>query len=482
MTTTTATPSLDDLRARLEGLGQGHVLNFYDELPAPRRAALLAQLAALDLDRLPGWIERYVMSKPDFLPPGDLAPATFYPADAAGPDRPWDRAAYREAGEALIAAGKVAAFVVAGGQGSRLGYDGPKGKYPAGAVTGKPLFQMLADWVLAAGRRYGVNIPWYVMTSPINHEETQEYFDTHEHFGLREEDVVFFSQGVMPSLEMGTGRLLLADKGTIATNPDGHGGSLKALHDSGAIEDMKKRGVEHISYFQVDNPIVRAIDPVFIGLHATAPDSSGLMSAKVCRKTDPKEKVGVICKTSRGTEVIEYSDLPDELANERAPDGSLRYSAGSIAIHVIGVEFVERLNAGGDFGLPFHRAEKQVPCVDPETGEAISPTEPNAIKLETFVFDALALAGDVAVLETERVEEFAPIKNAKGNDSPETSTRIQTERAARWLETAGVEVPRGGDHAPDCVLEIDPRTAMWAEDLLDGARPSPVAPGEKRAL
>src|SRR5690606_20190661 len=190
------------------------------------------------------------------------------------------------------AAGKVAAFTVAGGQGTRLGYDGPKGCFPGGAVSQKPLFQMFAEGIAAAGRVArqlgGPAIPWAIMTSPLNDEPTQAFFREHDFFGLSPDDVMFFQQGTLPSLDIETGRLLLAEKGQIATNPDGHGGSIDALHKSGVLTRLQERGVEHISYFHVDNPLVRVIDPVFLGLHTTADDSSGLMSSKMLPKANPQ--------------------------------------------------------------------------------------------------------------------------------------------------------------------------------------------------
>lgn len=480
---TATTPDAETLRQRLEAIGQEHLLRFVDELDDTQRTALLAQIAGLDLERLPALIEMYVKNKPDFSVSGQLAPAPLYNADGSiMGGGTWDASEARAQGEALIRAGKVACFTVAGGQGSRLGFDGPKGKYPGGAVTGNPLFQIFAESVLAARRKYDADIPWAIMTSPINHDETVAFFEEHDYFGLPREDVTFFSQGVMPSFDMSTAKILLADKGTVATNPDGHGGSLKALYTSGCIDDLKKRGVTQISYFQVDNPLVNPVDPVFIGLHANAPHSSGEMSTKVVRKTDPAEKVGVLALADGTTTVIEYSDLPSELAEQRAPDGSLAYSAGNIAIHLISVAFVERLNtSAGGFGLPFHRAEKKIPCVDPQTGNAIDPRAANGVKLETFVFDAIPLAKKSLVLETLRIEEFAPIKNAEGSDSPQTSRELQTARAAKWLEASGASVPRKDDGTADCTLEISPLTATCHEDLRGKSLPA-ITRGGKQSL
>ncbi len=455
----------EEIRRKLEAVGQTHVLTFVGELTPAQQRSLLAQIAAIDLGALPGLVEAYVRRKPTFALPAGATPAPYYTFDATSPRRAWDRARYAGRGEELLRGGRVAAFVVAGGQGSRLGFEGPKGCFPGGAVTGKPLFQIFAEQVLAAGRRYGRAVPWYIMTSPLNHDATREFLEGHGHFGLDPRDVMMFPQGVMPSLDVVTGRMLMASKGELATNPDGHGGSIRALHVSGALDDMERRGIEHLSYFQVDNPTVRIIDPAFLGLHAAAPESSGEMSSKMIPKASPEEKLGVFCSVGGRIRVIEYSDLPGELARQRAPDGSLRFAAGSIAIHVIGTAFLRRLNADAAFALGYHRAEKKVACIDPERGTPIRPEANNAVKLERFVFDALPLCRGSIVLETDRVEEFAPIKNGEGVDSVESSRALQTERAARWLARAGVRIPRREDGSADCVLEISPLTATDPEDL-----------------
>jgi UDP-N-acetylglucosamine/UDP-N-acetylgalactosamine diphosphorylase len=485
------TPRLDDIRSRLEKAGQVHLLRFYDELDADHRRSLLAQIDELDLDGLPQLVEKYVRNKEAFSLPKDLQPAPYYASDGrlvgGGATGSWDRAAMRARGEALLRAGQVAAFTVAGGQGTRLGFDGPKGAYIGTAITGKPLFQCLAEWILAARQRYMRPVPWYIMTSPLNHEQTVGFFKNHGYFGLAEGDVMFFSQGVLPSLDMATGRLMLANTWEVATNPDGHGGSLRALYASGAIEDMRRRGVEHISYVQIDNPLARVIDPVFLGLHAAAKDSSAEMSSKMVVKTDPAEKVGLFCKGDGKTQVIEYSDMPAERVKERdggagSASGPLRYCAGSIAIHILGVDFVGRLNEGGRLNLPLHRAEKKVPYIDLDSGKPVQPAAPNAVKLEAFVFDALPLCRSSIVLETQREDEFAPIKNADGNDSPATCREIQTRRAARWLEQHGVKIPRDDAGKPLCTIEISPLTAMDPEDLARVKLPKVIEAGGELAL
>ncbi len=469
---------------QLAAVGQEHLLKFYDQLAPAEQRALLTEIASLDIKSLPTLVDAFVKSKPKPEILGAVLPAPYYPLRHEGKPKPWDRAEHRKHGEALIAAGKVAAFTVAGGQGSRLGYDGPKGCYPGGAVTGKPLFACLADWILAAQERYcpaGVTIPWYIMTSPGNHEATIAFFRERSFFGLREQDVMFFPQGVMPALDINTGKVLMASRHELALAPDGHGGSLRALHRSGAIADMRRRGVEFISYTQIDNPLVRVIDPDFLGLHAFAPDSSGEMSSKMVVKAHAGEKVGVLCRIGDRTGVIEYSDLPEDLAKKKGSDGALAFNAGSIAIHIISVAFVDKLNSASAFSLPYHRAEKKIACIDLASGKPLEPEKPNAVKLETFVFDALPLCRSSIVLETDRVEEFAPIKNAAGSDSPETCRQIQTLRAARWLMDAGAAVPLKADGSPNCTIELSPRTAIFAGDLEGKPFPA-IAPGGSVAL
>lgn len=472
--------SLTTIRSKLQTHKQDHLLEFYDELSEAEREKLLEQLSDIDFTELQTLIEQYVMRNPVSDLPRDLQPAPYYPFD---PGSKYDAEHYRKIGEDLISQGKVAAFTVAGGQGTRLGWNGPKGTFPATAITGRPLFRIFAEQLLATAKRYNTSIRWYIMTSPQNHADTRAFFADNRFFGLDRQDIFMFPQGTMPSIDAATSKLLLSDKSTVAVNPDGHGGSIKALAQSGAIEVMQSCGIEHISYFQVDNPMVRAIDPLFVGLHAAAPDSSSEISSKMVTKTNPQEKVGVFCQSGGKTMVIEYSDLPDDLTNQTTDDGKLRFIAGSIAIHLLSVKFVEKLTSdGADFALPFHRADKIVPYIDTTTGKLTEPDKPNAVKLEAFVFDAIPLAESSIVYETNRNEEFAPIKNAKGIDSVTSSQQLQTQRAANWLKSYGVEIPLDSKGQVDAVIEISPLTALEAADLKKIDLPKSIKPGESIVL
>jgi UDP-N-acetylglucosamine/UDP-N-acetylgalactosamine diphosphorylase len=439
------------LRDRLALCGQAHVLAFWDRLGVREREALLADLQSLDLDQLAGLIkgaDACVEEPPEALEP--------LPQIVKGADEAADARA-REEGEHLLSAGRVAAFVVAGGQGTRLGHPGPKGTYPATPLRGRPLFAVFADQLLALGKRYGRPIPWYVMTSPQNDEETRDFFARHGSFDLDPEDIVFLTQGTMPAIDA-RGRLILEAPHRLFRSPDGHGGSLLALHRSGALADMERRGVQHIFYFQVDNPLVEICDPVFLGYHAA---SGSEFSSKAVPKRDPEEKVGVLVRRGGRPAVIEYSDLSTDLRDARDQDGQLRFRAGNIATHVLSRPFVERLNEGR-FALPFHVAKKSVPGL----GDEGRPTEHAGTKFETFVFDALPLAERVMVMEVRRETEFSPIKNRDGADSAFTSANDQVARHAAWLEEVGVEVPRGADGRSLHLIEISPQVALCAADLI----------------
>jgi UDP-N-acetylglucosamine/UDP-N-acetylgalactosamine diphosphorylase len=470
----------DSAKATLSACGQDHLLTFYDALDDADKAILLDQIEGIDWPEVARLVKAYVVQKPSFTLPENVEPAPWYPREP-NPDQHKLYADAWDLGLDLLRRGALAAFTVAGGQGTRLGWDAPKGTFPATPLTGKSLFACFADYLHRVVEKYQADtpVPWYVMTSPVNDAATRAFFEQHDHFGYDPADVMIFPQAMMPAFDMQTGKALLADRGSIALSPNGHGGSLKALWTSGAVADMKRRGIEQISYIQVDNPLVRVIDPLFIGLHA---HDKAQMSSKMLPKREPLEKLGNICVVDGKTTVIEYSDLPDELAYETQEDGELRFRAGSIAIHVIDVAFVESLNTSAQgFALPWHRAEKKVPFIDLDTGKPVEPDTPNAVKLETFVFDALPMCDSSIVFQTGRTEEFAPVKNADApgaQDSPATSKQLQSDRAAIWLAAAGVAFDWKSEGVVNAVVELSQRVAIYADDVEGRCDlPKAVPPG-----
>jgi UDP-N-acetylglucosamine/UDP-N-acetylgalactosamine diphosphorylase len=468
-------PAKEALLARVAAHGQEHTLRFWDSLDEAGRARLAAQLNDLDWQSFDDWVREYVQKAtvPPF--PAALQPAPYYPLSPRNAAEAvlYDAAARR--GETLLREGRVAGFTVAGGQGTRLGYDGPKGTFPISPIRRKSLFQLFAESVVRARERYGAAIPWYIMTSPANDDATRAFFAEHDFFGLPRGDVLFLVQGMLPAIGL-DGKLLLAASDSLALSPNGHGGCLLALRQGGALDDMRRRRIEHLSYWQVDNPLVQMFDPFFLGLH----DLTGSeMSSRGLLKTGPQEKLGNYGRDGQRLLIIEYSDMPDALANAREADGRLRFRMGSPAIHLLTRAFVERLTMDGRLCLPLHRAVKKVAFVD-ESGQPGKSHHPNAVKLEMFIFDALPLARRAIVVEADRTEHFGPVKNPAGVDSVESSQRLQQERAARWLEAAGVSVPRRPDGTLDVRLELSPRRFLDRADVVAaaGTLPAPVAGGE----
>ena len=456
----------DDLIENFRKAGQGHVFAFWDQLKSKEREELLAQAAEVDLEEVAQLHRTLVVEKKSAAGSfADLEPAKYEKLPEHGGDAAkWQKA--RAAGEEALRAGRVAAFTVAGGQGTRLGYDGPKGTFGVTPVRKKPLFQVFAEKLAAAGEKYGKPLHWFIMTSHANHAATEAFFKENDFFGLEAKRVHFFRQGRMPAIDF-DGKILLESKSTLALSPDGHGGSLRALERSGALALMKKEGIDALSYFQVDNPLVRAIDPAFIGFHFL---SGSEMSSKMVPKAYAEEKLGHFCERDGRLLVVEYSDLPMEMQKQTLPDGSLRFNAGSIAIHIIDRDFAERMarktEDSGETGLPFHRADKKIATIDAQ-GNPVKPEKPNGVKFELFVFDALPFAQKPLVVETSRADDFSPVKNAEGVDSPKTSRDDQSKQAARWLTAAGVKLPMEQDGSPTFKMEVSPRFAVDEEAFVE---------------
>ena len=454
-----------EIHEKLKLYNQQHLLRFWDELSEDQRNILVSQLNGIDWTNIESLIKSHVLRSPDSTIPDDLTPPAFFPI---APEDKTQEELYAEAikkGKELLFNGRVAAFTVAGGQGTRLGFDGPKGTYPITPVKAKSLFQYFAESLKRASEKYGKNIPWYIMTSDMNDKATEDFFEEESYFGLDKSNVMFFKQGTMPAIGH-DGKILLDEKYSIALAPNGHGGSLLALKDSGALDDMKRRGIEFISYFQVDNPLVSVVNPLLIGLHNLEKSE---MSSVMLSKTGPSEKLGNFCMSDGRLMIIEYSDLPTDLSEKVDSSGKLCFVAGSPAIHVISRDFIDRLTHGGNIALPWHRADKKVPYVD-DSGKKDYPEGINAVKLETFIFDALPLADRTILLEAPREEEFAPTKNKTGVDSVESCREMLIARDARRLEEcAGVRIPKKSNGEADCIVELSPLKYLDDEDVKDNA-------------
>jgi UDP-N-acetylglucosamine/UDP-N-acetylgalactosamine diphosphorylase len=435
-----------EIRDRLEAAGQEQLFEHWAARPEQMKRRLMDDLGGLDL-ALAGELRDLVRApQPAAAPAAELSPAPYVSLGQSGLDRE-----ARERGEELIRRGRAALLTVAGGQGSRLGYQGPKGMFPITPIRRLTLFALFAEKILAARRWYGAEIPWLIMTGPHNHEATIDYFAASDWFGLGRESVHLFMQGSVPAFSP-EGSLLMGPDGGLFFSPNGHGGVIDALRHGGMLAAMQERGVEHLFHFQVDNPLVCVPDPLFLGFHSRA---GSQISSKVIEKAYPEEKLGVIV-TARGVpRVIEYSDLGEGLMKARDGEGRLLFRQGSIAVHILDVAFL----ASPSLRLPWHQARKKALTLKP-TPEGAEIVERDAVKMEMFVFDAIPAAERALFFETERAQEFAPLKNKEGHDSIATCVRGQVEQAARWLAAAGVEVPRETGGAPRHLIEISPLFAL----------------------
>ncbi len=455
---------VNDVRARCEAAGQGHLFRFWEELDEASRGRLALEIADLDLAQV-AELAALIVDPPPPEAPADFQPPELFPL-ARSPEQERQAAQARERGETLLAEGRVAFLLVAGGQGSRLGFEGPKGLFAVGPVTGRSLFGWHAARIAAARKRFGHIAPWYVMTSATNDGPTRDFFESEGYFGLGEENVRFFTQRMLPALDQ-EGKVVLAARDALFLAPNGHGGTLEALAASGCLAHAAGRGIEELSYFQVDSPLARPADTLFLGLHSLA---EAQMSSKVVSKRDAGEKVGVIGRADGRLGCIEYSDLPDELRHATDSEGQLLFRAGNIANHVLRVDFVELLTNGG-LRLPWHLARKKLQGID-EQGH---PAELEGVKFETFVFDALGQAERSVTLEVERSHEFSPVKNAEGADSPASCRADLSRLFAGWVKrNGGASPPEDGGGRP--LIEIDPRLAETEEEF------SAVAPVEPREL
>lgn len=433
-------------------------------LSGAARAVLESEIASQDFILLERLFREVATSAPAV--PSDVAPLPFLTLEGHP-----EAIAWRKAGEDLLARGKVAAFLVAGGQGTRLGIDGPKGACTIGLPSGASIFRLHAERLKALGKRHGCGVPWCIMTSPLNDRATREHFIAHDWFGLDPADVRFFPQGMVCALD-DKGTPLMADPEHLALVPDGNGGCFRALAASGSLQWLKDRGVEYVFLFGVDNILARVCDPAFLGALAAVP---GMPTAsKVVPKRGPGEKVGIFVRRDGLPGVIEYSDLDASLRDAVDAKGKLRYDGGNIATHLFRMEALEKLQ---DHPLPWHGAFKKVAFWNAAQG-MVEPGAPNAWKFEQFLFDAFPLLGDMRALGVRREEEFAPVKNAEGTDSPETARTMLGTLHRSWLESAGVPVKAGFlyEISPLVSLEGEGLSAdVFARELGKGIREFPAA-------
>lgn len=423
----------DVIKNQLQNVGQEQVIKFYDDLPEDKRAQLELDVRDIDWLKLDKIYTEQVLTqtnggtklKPASKINDDLLQQL--PRDRVEGTTRCDQETldkYRSIGFTNIKQGKVAALLLAGGQGTRLGVDYPKGMYDVGLPSHKSLFQLQAERLAQLNDdskdetdNQGSQIIWYIMTSGATMQKTKDFFVENQYFGLNQENVVFFEQGTIPCFGF-DGKVLLDEKHRVSRSPDGNGGLYESLQKNDIIAHMKSKGIEYVHVYCVDNILVRVCDPIFVGYCI----SKGVdVGAKVVEKVSPNEAVGIICKVNNQFKVIEYSEISDSIANRLDEStGKLAFNAGNICEHFFRVDFLNSIT--GNKELRYHLAIKKIPHVELSTGDRIKPTEPNGIKLEKFIFDVFELTDKFAAWEVRREDEFSPLKNADGTEKDNPTT------------------------------------------------------------
>ena len=404
--------NIEEIKRKLKKYGQEHLLNFYDTLDEKKQDQLLDQIEKIDFELINSLYnktknadkkEEAVIESIDFIDKYKLNGDYKY---------------YEDLGKKAIREGKLAAVTMAGGQGTRLGHNGPKGTFNIGLDSHKSLFELLCDYLKNESAKYNVQIPWFIMTSKENNSATIEFFKKNKYFGY-EKNIHFFVQGELPMVDT-EGKILIGEDGLIKEAADGHGGVYESLLKSGMTEKMKELGVEWVFIGGVDNCLVKMVDPVLMGI---AIDKGVTAAGKSVVKANPHEKVGVFCKKNGKPSVIEYIDISEEMAEATDKDGELLYGESHILCNLFNISAIERM---GKTPLPYHSAFKKATYIDKD-GNKVVPDKPNAYKFEAFLFDAFGEVDDMAILRVKREEEFAPVKNATGVDSPETARKLYND-------------------------------------------------------
>ena len=404
--------NIEEIKRTLKKYGQEHLLNFYETLDERKQDQLLEQIENIDFELINSIYNKTKDGNKN--DDADIKPIDYIDKYKLNGDYKY----YEEIGEKSIKAGKLAVVTMAGGQGTRLGHDGPKGTYDIGLESHKSLFELLCDYIKEQSNKYNVQIPWFIMTSKENNQATIDFFKQNKFFGY-EKNIYFFVQGELPMIDT-EGKILIGEDYLIKEAADGHGGVYESLVKSGMVEKMKQLGIDWVFIGGVDNCLVKMVDPVLMGL---AIDKGVTAAGKSVVKANPHEKVGAFCRKNGKPSVVEYSEITDEMAEATDENGELLYGESHILCNLFSISAIERM---GSNPLPYHSAFKKATYIDKE-GNKVVPTSPNAYKFEAFLFDAFGEVDDMAILRVKREEEFAPVKNAEGVDSPETARKLYND-------------------------------------------------------
>ena len=457
---------------KLRSLGQDHILKLEGFNSAH---AIAEQLKGLDIEESLGFYESAKTAAAGAQKIGEVSPLREV-IDATNPAGDFE--AFKAKGAEAIRASSVATVIMSGGQGTRLNFDGPKGMYDMDLPSKRSIFQIHMENIMAVRSQMrkgsetsssSCTIPVYIMTSDLNDSIIRQYFEENDYFGYGKDDIFFFQQGLEPCIS-NDGKIIVESKSRVSMAPDGNGGLYNALRRTGAFDDMMKKGVKHLHIYGIDNVLTKAADPLFIGCCIARESEVG---NKVVWRANASEKVGVAVEKEGRMTILEYSEIPKELA-DAVKDGKLTYGAGNICNHYVHVDFLRDVIYKNLLKM-YHLAPKKIPYLDMATGETILPSINNGVKLELFIFDPFPLATKWTVVEVLRAEEFAPVKNASGSntDSPDTAREMITAQAVRWLEEAGAVVQRSSERD---TVEVSPFRSLNGEGLESFAGQTVTAP------
>lgn len=399
--------TFEQAKAKLSEAGQEHLLRYYDELTEEQKEDLLRQIEQLDME-LPKLVENGVKEAER----GVLAPLGAVTLDEIDKKRE----CYEKSGIQAIKKCKVGAVLLAGGQGTRLGLDGPKGMLNIGVEKELFLFERLVGNLMEVVEKTGAWVPLFIMTSEKNNDDTVSFFKEKNYFGYDPRYVFFFVQQMAPSVNY-EGKFYLEGKDKVSTSPNGNGGWFVSLVKAGLLDQVRKFGIEWLNVFAVDNVLQKIADPVFVG---AVLENKRVCGAKVVAKADPNERVGVLCLEDGKPSIVEYYEMTDEIIHSRDADGKLLYNYGVILNYLFQVDTLVEIV---EQNLPLHVVEKKIPYIN-ENGDYVKPEQPNGYKFETLVLDMIHLMDNCLSFEVERDKEFAPIKNATGVDSLESARNL----------------------------------------------------------
>ena len=397
---------------KLKEYGQNHIVNILEKLDETKKQELIEQINKIDFHQM---MELYQNTKKEIkFKEGKIEPVPYLDKAKLTKDQ---REEFDKLGEEIVKNNQYAVVTMAGGQGTRLGHTGPKGTFKLDVYgKGKYLFEILADNLQEANKKYGVVINWYIMTSKENNADTVEFLEKNNYFGYDKNKVTIFKQSELPLVDT-EGKFLINKEYKIKEASDGNGGTYSSLRASGCLADMKEKGIKWVFIGSVDNALLKMIDVTLLGM---AVKKGVQIASKSVAKANPQERVGVFCKMNNHPKVIEYTELPEKMAEEVDSDGELKFGESHIMCNLYTIDAIEKISKEP---LIYHTAFKKNSYID-ENGKEVIPTEPNSYKFESFIFDAFEFFDDIAILRGKREDDFAPVKNKEGVDSPKTAKEL----------------------------------------------------------